>query len=71
LARLGNVNSPHSVGTIRSGEQLLLDLPQESLLAVLPYLVDADAIHTRRPAVGLHSSPGFLQDIETTNLIVQ
>jgi hypothetical protein len=71
LARLGDVNSPHSIGTIRPSKQFLLDLPQESLLAVLPHLVDADAIYSRRPAVGLHSSPGFLQDIESTNLVVQ
>jgi hypothetical protein len=71
LARLGDVNSPHSIGAIRLGEQFLLDLPQELFLAVLPYLVDADAIHSRRPAIGLHSSPGFLQDIESTNLVVQ
>ena len=71
MTGLGDVNPPHLVGAIRFGQQFLVNLTQKLLCAILSHLVDADAIHAGSPAVGLHSSPGFLQDVQPTDLVVQ
>jgi hypothetical protein len=65
------VDAPHCLGLIATAPQLLLNLLHEPLLAVALDLGEALPVHPRGSLVGLHALPGFLHDVESTDLVVE
>jgi hypothetical protein len=51
--------------------QFLLEFPQKAFLPVRAHVGDTHLVHAGSAGVGLHPSPGFLQDVETKYLIVE
>src|SRR5580704_19494467 len=70
-AGLVDVYPPDQRYPIAAVTKFLFDLAQKPRFAILPYLVDIHVVHTRRTLVGLHPSPGLLQDVLPTDLIVE
>jgi hypothetical protein len=56
---------------VAAAAKFLFNLAQEPRFAIFPYLVNIHLIHTRCTLVGLHPSPGLLQDVLPTDLIVE
>jgi hypothetical protein len=65
------VYPPDQRSPIAAVTQFLFDLAQKPRFAILPYLVDIHVVHTGCTLIGLHPSPGLLQDVLPTDLIVE
>jgi hypothetical protein len=51
--------------------QFLFEFVQEPIFAVVADRVDVHLVHSRCPLVGLHPLPGFLQNVSSTDFIVE
>jgi len=65
------VNSADPRSPVAAVTKFLFDLAQEPRFTIFPYRVNVHLIHTRCTLVGLHPSPGLLQDVLPTDLIVE
>jgi hypothetical protein len=65
------MNPPHQRTPVAPASQLLFNLTQKSLFAVILDRIDIDLIHARRPFVGLYPLPFLAQDVLPTSLIVE
>jgi hypothetical protein len=65
------MDAAHQRCPIPLAPQFLFKFVQKPFFAVVSNLVDLHLIHSRCPFVGLHPLPGFLQDVSSTNLIVE
>jgi hypothetical protein len=65
------VNPADQRNPVAAVAKFLFNLAQEPPFAIFPYLVDTNLIHTRCTLIGLHPLPGLLQDVLSTDLIVE
>jgi len=65
------VYPPDQRNPIAAVTKFLFDLAQKPRFAILLYLVDIHVVHTGCTLIGLHPSPGLLQDVLPTDLIVE
>src|SRR3954471_12566293 len=71
LSGLRYVNPAHQCSSIPATSQFLLNFVQESFFAIFANGIDVHLIHSRSSFIGLHPLPGFLQDVSSTDLIVE
>jgi hypothetical protein len=71
LSGLRDVHPSHQRYPILPASQFLFEFVQKPCFAVIPNRVDVYLIHARRPFIGLHPLPGFLQNVLSTDLIVE
>jgi hypothetical protein len=65
------VNPAYQRCPIPTAPQFLFEFVQEPVFAVVADGVDVHLVHSRRPFVGLHPLPGFLQNVPPTDFIVE
>jgi len=65
------MNAAYQRCPVSPAPQFLFEFVQKPIFAVLSDGIDIHLIHSRRPFVGLHPSPGFSQDVPPTDLIVE
>src|SRR5262249_52464510 len=71
LSGLWYVNPTDQRYPVAAVAKFPFDLAQKPRFAVFPYLVNIHIVHTRSTLVGPHPSPGLLQDVLPTDLIVE
>jgi hypothetical protein len=65
------MHSAHERYPILPVLQFLSEFVQKPCFAVMSNRLDVYLIHSRRPFIGLHPLPGFLQNVLSTDLIVE